>query len=346
LSGTGADVTDAFNSLIRRTPDGGELTLPYGDYRVNGTVFIDGRSDLVIAGVGARLISDMTPRLSSGAHVVVSDCTNVAIHGLTIIGDNDYRDPSGYSAIGDYFAEHGISVRGGSGTTVTDVTVNSVYGDGIYVGGVASTAATATTIANLTVAGAGRHGVSLVRALGVVIDGLDVQFVGSTGVDLEPNSIGDSVLDVSISNFLIRARTIPLSAGGQFEVSNVEIGDGELLGGFVGRESVIVKQTDGVGVRSNWAIRNVVRSYGFGTDVVCRFERVNNVTVDLIDASFMAAHWKYVAGVEFVDCGGSMSVTGSDWGAASHGPFVAVGTTDAAQVTSSGNTWNSGASSD
>lgn len=310
------------------------------------------KTNVTIAGAGVgltRLHTDVDGDVGDvRRHLTLIESTGCTITGITIEGPNTYRGGSsdggittGYSEIGPLFAQHGISLFGCIGTTINAVHVDSVYGDGLFVGGVEYNASDGVTVTGLSVDGAGRHGIALVRAANVSIDGFTTAAVGSTGIDLEPNSVGDYVTNVEMQNFTLAARSIPISAGGVYDVSDINIHDGLVSNGFVGRESVVVSGS--AGTRYRWALANITRTYGGGFDHVVIFDDVEDASVTGFDCSTMPVHPKYTDGVGFVDCAGVLSVANSDWGGA-EGPFLATGTTGA--VMSSGNTWNSGASSD
>jgi len=278
---------------------------------------------------------------SARTHWVFLNCSDVSLTHVAITGPNTYRDDNGYSRLNsDYEAEHGVMCPGSTGVTLSNLTITNVYGDGIYLGGAIYDACDGVTISDIVVVGCGRHGIGFVKCANVSVDGFTLTEGGSTGFDFEPNGASDSVDAVSVNNFDISPRTVPIAGGATFVVSNITLTNGICRNGLTSRSTIDAS----TGIHSNWVVRNVQRTFGGLPHYAMAFGNCTNIEVDGCDHSALTDD-RNQTGVYFADCDGTLIVANNDFGAC-QSPWIAQGATDPADITSSGNTWDSGASSD
>ena len=128
------DVTDALNAWIASVPDGRTLALAAGAcYRIDGTVRITARNDLVLDGRGATLRAgsegDQERRhlsIAGGSRITVRDLTIRGALPNTRLGPEDHRQDRAF--------QHGIELRSVAGATIEHVRVLDVFGDFVYTG--------------------------------------------------------------------------------------------------------------------------------------------------------------------------------------------------------------------
>ena len=123
-TGQDADATAELQALIDRTPDGGEVRLSGGRYRIEGTLVVEERRDLTIDGNGSTLFATTTGTLKR-SHLRVVGGRDIVVHDLTIIGANPHAglDERAYQPTLE--GQHGIRLEG-----VTDIELDARPGAG------------------------------------------------------------------------------------------------------------------------------------------------------------------------------------------------------------------------
>jgi hypothetical protein len=128
--------------------------------------------------------------------------SDIALHDLTISGVNT----GAYSPAGA-FAE-GIRSDGVIGLSVSNVTINGMYGDGVELtalradGDIGSTILRPTenaSLANISITGAGRQGVTLGDVSGVTISAIALRHIGINAFDVEADQWNEGALNVTIN---------------------------------------------------------------------------------------------------------------------------------------------------
>jgi hypothetical protein len=166
--------------MIDSTRDGGTVALESRVYLANGTLNIDGRSNLTIAGpaeIRSSVVGDGNRpnfRLTNG--------TGITFRSLTI--DGGYTRPGVHDTAIQW--SHGIEILGTAGVTISDSTIRNVAGDCVYAG-LGGQRATGVLVANLVCDGTGRNGVSAVAVNGIRVEGGSYRRSGHIPFDVEPN---------------------------------------------------------------------------------------------------------------------------------------------------------------
>lgn len=184
------DVTADLQAFIDATPDGATLEFTAGAcYRVDGTLAVQKRSDLVIHGNGAtfRQVTDGTElvnpkKIRTRNIFTVGSSTGVTVTDVVIRGANPYAgvDERAYRPV--FEAQHGVIVIGSSQVLFDRVEVTDVYGDFVWLG----PGNRGVTVQNSTFARNGRQGWT--------INGTDILFQGNSitdtrraTIDMEPS---------------------------------------------------------------------------------------------------------------------------------------------------------------
>ncbi len=219
------DVTDALNLWIASVPEGRTLTLaPGGCYRIDGTVRINARTDLVLDGAGATLRAgtegDQARRhlsINGGSRITVRDLTVRGAMPNTRLGPEDYREDRAF--------QHGIELRSVQGATVEDVQVLDVFGDFVYVGRVPDGDwSRDVTVTGSRFVSAGRQGISVTAGERVTVRGNELRGVSLAIFDLEPNTESDGARTIRVEgNTTGRAAGFWLSSPGTGEVRDVSV---------------------------------------------------------------------------------------------------------------------------
>jgi hypothetical protein len=194
MDATGAsNVTAALQSFINASPNGSTICLAAGgQYRVDGSISIDGRTGITIDGQGARIFGTVrsnSPKLSFGLG------SGLTLRHITIEG---FHPEAGTSNAYLPAWEHGhaIAIYGSRQVTIgPNVTLRNVSGDGIYITGSSTSGggfqwADGVTVSGCRIERNGRMGVALTDgARNVVVSGCVLDQIALYGFDLEPNGV-------------------------------------------------------------------------------------------------------------------------------------------------------------
>ncbi|MGI8536747.1 MAG: right-handed parallel beta-helix repeat-containing protein [Mycobacteriales bacterium] len=270
-----ADVTAKLNAFFASVPDGSTVVLKAaGTYRIEGTVVIAEKNNLILDGNGAKTITE-TIGDRSRQHIRLVRGSNIIIRDLTIKGANPYAGTSDAAYVSRLEAQHGINVAGTRGLELDRVTVTDVYGDFIYLGKAGDAWSEDVRIHDSTFARNGRQGLAITAARRVRFDHNTIQDTRRATFDLEPNGAGWGVEDVLIDNNVVGSGRLNfLSAVGRGPVNRVKIQNnvlkGKSMNGTVGNS---------LDRRSDWIVSGNTsdRSYGNPGGRVMTFQRVNGV---------------------------------------------------------------------
>ena len=156
-------------------------------YGQDGTITLSGRSGLVIDGQGSEFRA-LTPGGSHRASWRLVNGGNLTVRNMAVRGSN----PQGsYDPAVEW--QHGYSVEGVQGITLSNVQVRDTWGDGVMLWRGASSPACgddASSARNVVIAGAliersGRQGVAIVDAENVTLQDSTIGPVAWWGVDME-----------------------------------------------------------------------------------------------------------------------------------------------------------------
>lgn len=280
------------------------------------------------------------PEPVDAALLHLSGCSDVEVSNVKLVGANDYRDEDGYSKLNvPYEANHGIYLDECDDVTLTNIEVDSCYGDGLTLGGMTTTRNTNIVVNNFHVTSCGRHGAAFTNCDGVVIDDFTLVKGGTCGFDFEPNGANQGVLNVTITNFDLDLRTVPITAvSATKEVSGITLDGGIVRNGYVSWAIVLSDRGDG-GRQSNWVVRNISHTYTLSSAVCATFTHTDDITIE--NCSFLTGTYSNrLCGVKLTDCGGTVTLTDNDFDTmpnrdVQEGPTFPT-------IVASGNTWQGG----
>ena len=186
------DVTGVLQAFLNASPNNSTVCLVAGgQYRVDGTLVLEGRSGLTLNGQGARIFGTTTSnnpklRLQVGNDLVVSNLTIESVH-----------PEAGTTSAHILSREHGhgIGVYGALRVTLgPNLTLRNISGDGVYItGGETSSGfrwSDGATITGCRIERNGRMGVALTDgARNVVVSGCVLDQIAMYAFDIEPNGV-------------------------------------------------------------------------------------------------------------------------------------------------------------
>jgi hypothetical protein len=196
-------VENKLMAWLATVPDGATVQFPSnGCYGQDGTITLTGRNRLVIDGGGSEFRA-LTPGGSSRANWRFVGGSELTMQNVAVRGAN----PQG---VYDHTVEwqHGFSIEGVQGMTLTNVQARETWGDGIYVGHSTNTPACgddASSSRNVVITGAtleraGRQGLAITDAEQVTLQNSTVGPVAWSGVDVEPDATCDIARHITISH--------------------------------------------------------------------------------------------------------------------------------------------------
>jgi hypothetical protein len=225
LDGTGGrDVSAALTAFIAGVPNGSRIMFPAGAvYRLDDTLELTNRTDLVLDGNGATLTT-VPSQVGTRAQVRIVGGRGIVLRDLTIRGAN----PAG-GTVDAYLPalewQHGVDLRGVDDVQVAHVSVMDVSGDCFYVGlgtGPASGRWSAhVRIHDSTCRRNGRQGVAVTAGRDILVDHCSFADIALMAFDVEPNPGGGA------SRVAFKANVV--RRGSRYEVLGV-VGAGRVQG--------------------------------------------------------------------------------------------------------------------
>jgi hypothetical protein len=332
------DATQSILSQIAAAPDGSVIRFAPGRYRCEGSLLIEGRSNLTIAGPVTFYSTGpgpLDPRgMSQRRHFWFKKCQNIVLSDLRFEGSNTTPDPDvpdKYQGYGGYYRsyefEHAFAFYGCDGVTVKNCSADAIFGDGLYFG---NTLNRRVLVSGFEVDRNGRQGVALTNVEDALVEKVRILHTRRAGFDLEPSTSTWRVRNVEIRDSFINGYHVAFAAHGNGDVSSVYIHDNQIQG--PGVPWVTVRASDGTR-RKGWRIENNHVLNGLGSPApALRFDKVDDVAI-VGNISRVSAKQSRLA-VSFTDCGGKLQVINNDFGSACD-PYVTSGIT--AQVEAYGN---------
>lgn len=247
IDGTGRqDVTAAIVAFIRSVPDGNTVTFPRGaKYRIESTVTIGARHNLVVDGTGAQFFAttDGTAATPIGPAAVtwrwprhrdqfaVYAGTNVTLRNLTVRGANPRAGLNDDAYVEALEAQSGIDVFDSVNTRIENCTISDTYGDFVYIG----RGATGTVVTGCTMTRSGRQGITVSDAQNVMISRNNISYVRRTAIDLEPYVPEWAIHNVWITdNTFTMIRLLVVGAKGEGDVNEIVIANNKMVGEGIG----------------------------------------------------------------------------------------------------------------
>ena len=270
------DVTAELQALFDRTPDGGIVQLERdGDYRVEGTIVLRDRRDLVIDGDGARLFATTTGE-PGRSQIRILGGSGLEIRSLEIQGANPHAGLDERAYVAKLEWQHGISLEGPTDVEIDRVNIHDTYGDHIFIGWrVDDRRLTERVwIHDSTFARSGRQGIAVIDGRDIVIERNRFTDMRRATVDLEPAG-GLVVENVHIiDNEVGPGRLLFVPAAGGGPINRIVIARNRLHGRPL---TIDVKTPEGQRRRYFWVVDNT-------TDAVhhegpLRFTRADGVVV-------------------------------------------------------------------
>jgi hypothetical protein len=181
------DVTSTLLEFISTVPDGSIVRFtPAGKYRIDGTIELDGRNDLVIDGNGATFFTNVAGA-SDRSHWRFFNGSNLTIENMIIRGASTVGGTSG-AFVASMQWQHGVDIRGVNGFQAHGITVSDIFGDCFYMGiGSGGTWAANVHIYGNTCLRNGRQGVAVSSGRDVEVDHNTFGSIALMTIDLEPN---------------------------------------------------------------------------------------------------------------------------------------------------------------
>jgi Right handed beta helix region len=281
IDATGStDVTAALQRFLDGVPDHTRISFaPGAEYRLDGSLTLENRNDLVIDGNGATFFAiEKGDRTRTQWNLYL--LSNVIFEDMRIRGanpngglDDDAYDPTRE-------AQHGVNVRGGERIQLRNLEITDVYGDFIYVSSIPSpylAQPDSIWIHDNRVARSGRQGIALTAGTRAVIERNDITDVRRSTIDLEPGTNG-SVRDVYIRhNRVGPGRLLFIAGHGGGDVSDIYVTDNVLHGKSLG---IDMRAPDGVR-RTNVVVSRNTSDHpvGNGRMTIMRFVGYDHVVV-------------------------------------------------------------------
>jgi hypothetical protein len=201
-----SDVSQPMQHWLNSLPPQTTVAIPAGRcYLVNEGLRIGHAQQLTISGGTWSDTAVPTPGASPNDMNPVFwlvGGSGVALQNMVITGVN----PGGFTSAGAFAAA--IRSDGVIGVTVSNVTVNSVYGDGVELaplraqgdrGGTILNPTENATITNVNVNGAGRQGITLTSVSGATLRSITLRRIGMNAFDVEADQWDEGAQNVSIN---------------------------------------------------------------------------------------------------------------------------------------------------
>lgn len=226
------DVTAPLLTWIASVPDGSTLSFPSnGCYRIEGTLAIKGRANLVFDGNGATFRA-FTAAGKVRNHWWIGDGSrNITLRDMVIRGPNPHAGSNDSCFDPTHEFQHGVALSGVQGALLENLQIYDVYGDSVYLGDNWTTPNRNVTVRGGRFERNGRQGFGIVNADGITLDRNYLNGVCMSVFDLEPEPTS-SLNDITITNNTVgehRHLFLP-NSGYQVLTSNVLVANNRILG--------------------------------------------------------------------------------------------------------------------
>ncbi|WP_177201675.1 DUF4214 domain-containing protein [Butyrivibrio proteoclasticus] len=198
VPGDATDDTAAFNSAIESF-DGstGTVTVPSGTFNINPNVGIRLKSNITLSMDASTVLEVNGTSSSEYGVIIVRNAQDVVINGGTINGERARHN--GDNGEGG----HGVKVIDSNYVTISNMNINSNWGDGIYLGTASDSdeiyGSNGITINSCKITDNRRSNISIVDANDVTISGCYLANAYGTapqcGINIEPNGKDGKVPD-------------------------------------------------------------------------------------------------------------------------------------------------------
>jgi hypothetical protein len=270
-----ADATAGLQALFDRTPDGGVVRLEAGgDYRVEGTLVLEGRRNLRIEGNGARIFAT-TEGTGSRGHLSIVGGSNLVVRNIKIRGANPHAgvDPRAYVTRLEW--QHGISMAGATDVELDGVEVSDVYGDLVYMGRDQDGHVTERVwIHDSTFSRSGRQGLTVTAGRDIVIERNTITGARLTAIDLEPHPSFSAENVHILDNEFGPTRVLFMAATGPGHVDTVVVARNVLRGDVL---NMVAEPPPGQRRHGFWLVDNTSDAQAIGTPLT--FTRIDGLVL-------------------------------------------------------------------
>jgi hypothetical protein len=211
------DDTKSIQDAIQKAFEigGGVVYIPDGVYMIDATQKLEMQSNVSFELSNGAILRAIPNDAGSYAVVDISGVDNVEITGGTIEGERDKH----ISDSGEWGM--GISIYGSKNVTISNVTVQDCWGDGVYIG--QGETENENIILNHVVAdGNRRNGITLISGENIQFNSCTAEnskgTAPSDGVDIEPNDTANTLKNISVSNL-----TTQNNAGNGLEICTQQL---------------------------------------------------------------------------------------------------------------------------
>jgi hypothetical protein len=230
-----APVEGQIMNFLRSVPDGATVLFPRGAcYAEDNTILVADRAHLTLDGQGSTFEQRSPPNLAvvSNANWRIAGGTSVAIKDVVIRGT--YQPPPRGTAGQGQRTDHGISIWGANGVSISDVQISNVDGDCLTADSDIrkgtdyrlNPPSRNVTVDRLQCAHAARQGVAATDIDGFTLSNSSIDDTQQTGVDIEIDAPGELARNINIltntfDGVYFSAVAVPL--GNSPDVGNVTI---------------------------------------------------------------------------------------------------------------------------
>jgi hypothetical protein len=279
------DVTGPLQQFLSSTPSGTTIVFPRGArYRIEGTIYLRRRNNMVIEGSGATLFAT-TLGDRTRSHWLVRDSVNMRFRGLTIVGSAKSAGMGDEAYEPSLEAQHAFQLEGVRQFELDSVTASDVQGDFVNIARDPHSKAWSdgVWIHDSNFARNGRMGISITSGRNIVIERNRITDTRRSTIDLEPNTSSGGAEFVKIDrnwigpgrlNFVSAGKTASTRSNDVHDVmiSNNTL-DGHILNVFVATRTSTGQR------RSNIAVVNNTSNKPAHGVAPLRFTYIDGVTV-------------------------------------------------------------------
>lgn len=311
------ECSTALNSFLATLAPGSSVDFAGGTVWCEQTVGLTGKSGVSLSNltVVAKTGNPNGQSYSTRRHWLFTGCTDLVLENLRVDGPNTIQDPAhpGYAVYdATKEGEAAFAFTGCTGMAVRNCSASHVFGDGIMVW---LTPSIYVTVEDFAVSWNGRQGISVSSGSHVVMRRITIANSRRSGIDLEPDSSGQSVTDVWLDQVTAKTWLIPLASAGRGNVSRVVASNWSIDTNSV--PVVSVGASDGTR-RADWTVTGWRQpAGGLGSpQPALRFTNVDRVTVRDVQLNVASSQSRTAVG--FTGCGGACTVADSTWSGANH----------------------------
>lgn len=277
------------------------------DFDSEQTFRLEGIRDQTIdfGGIPHYRMTAIDPALTAAQNrarsmVVLTDCHNVTLDNLTILGPKPYG--TGYVAA--FEAQHGIELHHCTNITIRNYICQCMYGDGLY-----NHDSDDIEMSLFNTGWTGRQGTSIVEGQRINIHHGTYTQVSRSVLDLEPNNAAQVVSDVHFHDITVQYHRLGfVSSVGGGTVQNVTVENIEGIGTNLGSPI----QANIGGIRRNFTFRDLTADQGNSNPYGSAFSfgRVHGVNFERVNQPLKAGRTPPMKIARFWDCTGLLVVDG------------------------------------